>query len=136
MLLLPSQRSPLRTEHSSEQLATEGRQHARVGPHFPCGALPVFILLIPLLVQFCARLYQERSHFVMASAFALPLRGIAPAVERPPQRRSVISFVLRFNRGAVLQQQLDGVYVSAVRGPMQTGLSIMLKLGVHLHTCL
>src|SRR5262249_22320291 len=86
-------------------LARERCHHARVGLHFPCRKLTVYIVLIPMWVDFCAGPDQQRDHFVIAFSLGLYSCGITPGVQRPSQRGSAVTFVLRVDRRAAFQQQ-------------------------------
>src|SRR5262249_25903277 len=58
------------------------------------------------------------------------------AAERHPYRLFTKSPFFKINPRAAKQQQLNGVHVPAVSGPMQAGLSVMLELRVHIYTFL
>src|SRR5262249_4864582 len=104
----------------------ESREHEWIG-FYPGGKRDSSIRVRqPLRFLGTARGHQQSHHFVVAAAVG----HSRPAIERPAERRSSKSLVFDVDGSLVFQEQLDGIRVSAIRGPVQTGLAVMFQLCV------
>ena len=88
---------------SLRHLAAERCLHLRIGTQLPGSALAFLIVCIePPRIDVGARPNQQR-YGVMIRATLQSAPGVAPSVQRPPERRSLVGLILDVRRGAAFQ---------------------------------
>ena len=115
---------------SLNDVASQGFEHARISAKFlNFGVLQ--IISHPGFVRLGACSDEKGNHLVIAGVPGFR-EGIEPALKRPSHKCGSKSSVFDPHGRFSFQEQLDDLRVSAIGGPMQSGLSMWLR--VHFDT--